>query len=219
MTKGNPRSASRRITESLSGNSLYFILDDSICQDRDPLELAQSVLASGVRMMQARFKELARPALIKLLGDLRRLCDDTGCILIVNDDPDLADSCGADGVHVGPEDTPPHSIRSMYSDLIIGCSARDVGTALRLQDDGADYIGCGAMFPSLTKTDAPVVGPGRLSEIAGALDIPVIGIGGITAGNFGEVLAAGATGICSIAPFADCDDPGLLAAKFRRDNS
>ena len=108
--------------------------------------------------------------------------------LILNDDAELAQAAGADGVHVGQSDMEAGRVRALLGeDKLIGVSARTVEQALAAQAAGADYLGVGAMFPTGTKQDTRPVSYDTLKAICAAVDIPVVAIGGIGAGNVAEL--------------------------------
>lgn len=133
---------------------------------------------------------------------------EAGVLFIVNDRLDLALAAGADGVHLGQHDLPVRAARSVVGDrLLIGCSTNTVDEAQQAVSDGADYLGVGAIFPTSTKSDARPAGIARLREIRSAVDVPIVAIGGITASNASEALAAGAEMVAVITAIADAPDP------------
>jgi thiamine-phosphate diphosphorylase len=204
-----------RLRQALGFCPLYFILDESLCELRDPLRLAFDAASGGVRVMQLRMKQLGTRELLGLARRLRAICDERDCLLIVNDRVDVAVLSGAHGVHLGAEDLDPREARHFGKDLLIGATARNTNDALAAQAAGADYLGCGSVFPSPTKPGLPVIGAPGIRTISAAVQIPVIGIGGITLENCAQVLKAGAQGICSVSPFAVRRSVKNLAAQFR----
>lgn len=204
-----------RVAHALAANPLYFIVDDSLCQFRDPARVAYDAIQGGVRMLQLRLKDLHSRQLLDLARKIRRICAQNGCLFIMNDRLDIALLAGADGIHVGKTDLAVEEIRHLGADLLIGVTCRKPQEALAAQSAGADYIGSGSVFGSLTKPGLPVIGPRGLGRIVKSVDLPVVGIGGITLENAQEVLAAGATGVCSIHPFTSQRSIVNLAAKFR----
>ena len=204
-----------RIRSALASHPLYFILDETLCTERTAAVLAGEALAAGVKMLQTRFKSIDLGSYLELARHLRKLCTDNGCLLIINDQLDLALQSAADGIHVGSQDMAVADIRALDNNLIIGRSVRTVEDALQAQADGADYIGSGAVFASTTKQTAAVIGIAGISAISSAISIPLVGIGGINVGNCSDVLASGAAGFCSIAPFLACQDIGNLVLQFK----
>lgn len=205
----------RVVRAALKACPLYFILDESLCRDRDPIEIGRQALAAGVRVMQLRFKALPAHELVALARELRPACDARHCLLIVNDRVDIALLAGADGVHLGADDLRAADARVLGPELIIGATARNPEVATAARADGADYVGAGSVFGSLTKPGLPVIGPSGLAEVAKALDIPVVGIGGITADNCDQVLKAGAAGFASVMPFNAGEPVADVAQRLR----
>jgi thiamine-phosphate pyrophosphorylase len=127
---------------------------------------------------------------------------------------DLAVVLGADGVHLGQEDLPARRARSLLRPgMILGVSTHSVAQAHAARDDGADYVAVGAMFATATKPGFELVGPGLVRELRPALRVPLVGIGGITADNVGDVMHAGADGVAVISAVCAAPDP---AAATRR---
>jgi len=134
--------------------------------------------------------------------ELRELTAEAGVDLLVNDRVDIARAIDADGVHVGQSDLSVGVARDLLgSDAIVGCSASTVAEAREADADGADYLGVGAVYGTSSKdidADKDGVGPERIAEIADAVSIPIVGIGGITADNARPVVEAGAAGVAVI---------------------
>ena len=140
-----------------------------------------------------------------------------GALFFVNDRLDIALAASADGVHLGPDDLPVHAARrASPSGFLIGASADQPEVAKRLQAEGADYIGCGAVFPTSTKKDAgEVVGVEGLARVVAAVDIPVVGIGGVDPGGARRVAReTTAAGIAVIGAVMAARDPGSAARKL-----
>jgi thiamine-phosphate pyrophosphorylase len=143
------------------------------------------------------------------------LCRRAGVVFIVNDRAHLAVDCGADGVHVGPDDLPVSAARQIVGPRkIVGASAGTIEEAQRAQFDGADYLGVGSVYATTSKSDAgEAIGLDRLVEIVRAVQIPVVGIGGITPETAAAVIRAGAAGVAVIA--AVVGQPDIAAASRR----
>ncbi|MEZ5338817.1 MAG: thiamine phosphate synthase [bacterium] len=210
--------AAGRFRRAISLHPLYFILDSSICSNRDPVRVAYDAVGGGVKVLQTRFKSLGNRRYLDLARKLRGICREKDCLLIINDRVDIALMSGADGVHVGAEDFTVQEIRQIGASLIVGRSARTIPDAIQAQADGADYIGSGAVFASSTKQSAPVIGLKGLEKIVRAVTIPVVGIGGINEENCASVVNTGAAGFCSIGPFRARRSVRNLAADFKRYN-
>lgn len=131
-----------------------------------------------------------------------------GCRAIVNDRADIALAVGATGVHLGERDLPVRSVRKFVpTGFIIGATARDPVAAQKAEEDGADYIGAGAVFPTGTKSDTRLIGLQGLAEIAKSVDIPVYGIAGVSLANCASVVRAGAYGTAGISAITRAEDP------------
>lgn len=205
-----------KLRQALSFCPLYFILDESLCALRDPLRVAFDAVAGGARVMQLRMKELSTRDLLALARRVRGICDERDCLLLINDRADIAVLSGAHGVHLGAEDLDPREARHLGSELLIGVTARNTTDAISAQEAGADYLGCGSVYPSQTKPGLHVIGAPGIRTISAAVQIPVVGIGGITLDNAAQVLHAGALGVCSVAPFGVRRSVKNLVAQYRK---
>lgn len=209
-------SRAERLRQALQFCPLYFILDESLLAFRDPLRTAYDAVLGGVRVMQLRLKHSSTRELLLLAKRLRAVCEDRGCLLIINDRIDIALLSGAHGVHLGAEDLEPAEARLLSQELLLGVTVRTAGDAVAAQSGGADYLGCGSVYASPTKPGLPVIGIPGIRTIAAATTLPIVGIGGITLENCAPVLKAGARGICAVTPFTARRSVKNLAAQFRK---
>jgi thiamine-phosphate pyrophosphorylase len=178
---------------------LYVILDRQFLAGRDELEIATQIIEGGAKAIQLRDKQSKKGEMLVVAQRLRELCSQAGALFIINDYLDLALAVAADGIHIGQEDLPlPVVRRELPIDKIIGCSVTTVSQATRAQDEGADYIAVGSVFPTATKKEAIVVGIDTLRKLKRTISTPVVAIGGINHNNVGEVVAAGADAIAVI---------------------
>ena len=183
--------------EKIAG--LYVILDRQFLAGRDELEVTRQIIEGGARVIQLRDKQSKKGELLLLAQKLRELCSQAGVLFIVNDYLDLALAADADGLHIGQEDLPlPAVRRELPIDAIVGCSVTTVSQATRAQNEGADYIAVGSMFPTTTKKEAIVVGVDMLKELKRVVSVPLVAIGGINQNNVGEVVTAGADAVAVI---------------------
>ena len=144
------------------------------------------------------------------------MCRAAGVPFIVNDSLELALAIGADGLHVGQEDVPAcEARRALGPDAILGVSAATVSDALKAEQDGADYIGTGAMFPTPTKPEATCVSMTALRAICGAVNIPVVAIGGIHAGNVPGFAHSGIAGVAVVSAIFGARDVKSAARELR----
>ncbi len=159
-------------------------------------KLLDCALSGGVTLFQLREKGVTTREYLTLAYRARELTARRGVPLIINDRADIALACGADGVHLGGEDLPVSDARRILGEgKIIGATAKTVEAACLAQAEGADYLGCGAFFPSATKPDAIPMTPERYREILARVNIPTVAIGGITAENLSLPLSCGADGV------------------------
>lgn len=154
----------------------------------------------GARAIQLRDKTASSQQLYDTALRLRALTRTAEALLFVNDRFDVALAADADGVHLGPDDLSVGIVRrAVPASFLIGYSTDRVDVAKRAAKEGVDYIGCGAVFPTTGKQDAgEAIGITGLEAVVRAVPIPVIGIGGITVQNVGDVMASGAAGVAVI---------------------
>ena len=171
--------------------------------------------------MQLRMKEAPDRAVLSAAARYRRLCDGYGALFIINDRPDLAVRCGADGVHLGQDDVPIEQARNAVGeDRLIGLSTH---TAAQL--DGArevDYIGVGPVYSTPTKPGREAVGVELVEYAARRAQVPFFAIGGINTGNVAAVCAVGANRVAVVRALTDSNDPeatgrALRSAVLRRE--
>ena len=198
----------------LPGPGLYLITPDPWTEAL-PGRLA-SALAAGVKLVQYRSKSGSDAECAARAAALRVECRKAGVPLIVNDDPLLAREVGADGVHVGRDDTRlAEAHRVLGPGAIVGCSCYDsLERALRAEDEGASYVAFGSFFPSPTK---PRATPARLELLAGArarISIPVVAIGGITPDNARSLVDAGARWLAVVSAVFAAPDPARAVERF-----
>ncbi|NGM68764.1 thiamine phosphate synthase [Natronolimnobius sp. AArcel1] len=189
----------------------YLVTQASISAGRSTAEIVERAIAGGVDAVQLREKESDTLERYEVGRELRKLTAEAGVDLVVNDRLDIAQAIDADGVHVGQSDLPVAVARDLLGpDAIIGCSTGTVAEAEQAEADGADYLGVGTIYGTSSKDVSRYkdgVGPERVAEIVDAADIPVVGIGGITADNAAPVVEAGATGVAVISEITAADDP------------
>jgi thiamine-phosphate pyrophosphorylase len=147
----------------------------------------------------------------------RRLCDRHGALFWLNDRPDLALRCGADGIHVGQDDEPPESVRERVGeDLLVGLSTHSPEQLERALGAGVDEVSVGPVYETPTKPGRPAAGLDYVRHAAvRAPGVPWFAIGGINPANVREVIAAGAERIVVARAIRDADDPAAAAAALR----
>jgi len=186
---------------------LYAVTDRRWLDGISLAEAVEQAILGGVSIVQLREKELDSAAIEREAIALKAVCKRYGVPLIINDDPEIALRVGADGVHIGQKDGNVREIRRMLGEnMILGVSAATVAEAKQAEADGADYLGCGAVFATATKTNTRPVDNALLTEICAAVSIPVTAIGGITAENAPLLKGTGIAGTAVVsAVFAEPD--------------
>jgi thiamine-phosphate pyrophosphorylase len=178
---------------------LYVILDRQFLVGRDELDIAGQIIEGGARVIQLRDKQSKKGELLLVAQKLKELCSQADVLFIINDYLDLAMAVDADGLHIGQGDLPlPVIRRELPIDKIVGCSITTLSQATRAQNEGADYIAVGSIFPTTTKKGAIVVGVDILKELKRTVSTPLVAIGGINQNNVGEVVTAGADAVAVI---------------------
>ena len=192
---------------------LYFITPTGV--EEEILAVVRAALLGGASVVQYRDKERGHDAKVALGRQIGTLCRTFAATFLVNDSPLLARDCAADGVHLGQSDGSIAAARTILGhDRLIGISTRTVKQALKAAENGADYIGLGAMFPTGSKNDAELIGVGRLREVRQAVNLPIVAIGGINYGNAAVAIDAGADAIAVISAVAADRQPVLAAREL-----
>ena len=196
---------------------LYVVTDEAIGNGLSHVELARRAVAGGADVIQLRDKNLPGRDLLDAAVAIREITLEAGALFIVNDRLDVALAAGADGVHLGESDLPiGHARRIAPPGFIIGASVGSVATAVRAKEEGADYVALSPTFATGSKDDA---GPGHglavLSAIRVAVPLPLVAIGGITAENVADVIAAGADGVAVISAVVARSDVTAAAQELR----
>jgi thiamine-phosphate pyrophosphorylase len=203
-----------RRREWLRQTRLYLVIE-ARPGGRDPEELLRNALQSGVDVVQLREKSGDARAIVRAGRVFRRLCDAYDALFIVNDRPDLAIACAADGVHLGQDDGDVAAARRLVGDdLLIGVSTHSPD-----QVDGArevDYIAVGPVFATPTKPDYQPVGTQLVEYAAAHARVPFFAIGGIDPGNVSAVVDAGAERVAVVRAIRDAADPGEAARALRQ---
>ena len=195
--------------------SIYLVTDEACLHGRPLLECVEEALTAGVTLVQYRAKAADGGVLYAEACRLKELCDKYGVPLIINDRLDIALAVGAAGVHLGQDDLPCAVARRLLGeDFIIGVSAHNPAEAVQAVSEGADYLGCGAVFGTATKHDVAKLGLENLRAIRKSVAVPMVGIGGITADNYAEVLATGADGAAIVSGILAQDDIGAVVKKL-----
>ncbi|HOA20578.1 MAG TPA: thiamine phosphate synthase [Sedimentibacter sp.] len=186
---------------------LYAITDRAWLKGKTVAEAVEEAILGGATCIQLREKNLSDEEFLKTAMDVKAVTDKYNIPFIINDNVDIAVRVGADGAHIGQDDEEIKSAREkLGADKIIGLSAATVEEAVQAEQSGADYIGVGAVFNTLTKLDANTVSFETLKEICNTVKIPVVAIGGISKDNALQLAGTGIEGISVVsAIFAQND--------------
>ena len=186
--------------------ALYAVTDSRWLKgdERIASKVEQAILG-GATLIQLREKDADRQSFVDDGIMCLKVCRSYGIPLIINDDVSVAKEIGADGVHLGQDDLPAHEVRKSF-DGIIGVSAHNESEAKKAYEDGADYIGCGAVFPTGTKCDTRSLGVDGLKEITRTSELPVVAIGGIDENNIPSLEGTGISGIAVVSAIFSKDD-------------
>ena len=196
--------------------SLYLVTDRELLGERDLKHSIELAIQGGVTLVQLREKSVSTLKFLQLATRVKEITSHYHIPLIINDRLDIALAVDADGLHVGQDDLPMLKARELFPNKIIGVSASTLAEALLAQQQGADYLGVGAVFSTTTKTDAPEVSLDQLELIKKSVTIPVVAIGGITRTNLQQVMATGIDGVSVISAIL-AQENILKAAKQLRD--
>ena len=178
---------------------LYAVTDRAWLRGRTLIEQAEEALRGGATCLQLREKELDDGSFLREAQELKTLCGQYHVPLIVNDNVEIAMECGADGVHIGQHDAAASEVRQKIGpDMLLGVSAQTVDQAVKAEQDGADYLGVGAVFSTGTKPDADDVSFDTLKAICSAVSIPVVAIGGISQKNICKRAGSGIDGVAVV---------------------
>ena len=188
---------------------LYLVTDSDILKGRDFYKVIEDSMKAGVTMVQLREKDADGKEFLEKAMKLRELTRKYNVSFIINDRVDIAMLCDADGIHVGQSDIDAVSVRKLIGeDKIIGVSARSVEEAKKAKEDGANYLGIGAMFSTSTKLDAKDVSFDTLNNIINEVDLPFVLIGGINLDNVCQLKQFNPDGYALVSGILAADDIG-----------
>jgi hydroxymethylpyrimidine kinase/phosphomethylpyrimidine kinase/thiamine-phosphate diphosphorylase len=193
-------------------SGVYLITD----QGDDLVGRVGRALRGGVSVLQYRAKGKGRELCLDEGSELKQLCRSFGIAFIVNDDVQLALALEADGVHLGQDDGSVSVARELLGPgRIIGKSTHNLEEALQAEQDGADYIGFGAMYPTDSKNVTHIAGTAGLAAIRDRVRLPIVAIGGITTSNDCRVIDAGADAVAVISSVLSSARPDISAAELK----
>ncbi len=194
-----------------------YVIADAECIGMDSfLSKTKEVLTAGVKIIQYRDKVSSKKGRYKIAKELRTLTHDHECLLLINDDEQLAQSVEADGVHLGKDDGSIRQARKLLGDnMIIGASCyTQIEYARAAVNASANYIAFGSFFPSMTKPNAPRAEIKMLTQAKQEFKLPICAIGGITPQNTANLLTAGADMIAVISAIFNASSPKQAVQEY-----
>ena len=196
--------------------TLYLVTDRQLMSCDSLTEAVEQAILGGCTMIQLREKELSSLEFYNQAVAVKQVTDKYHIPLIINDRIDIAMAVQATGVHIGQHDLPAAAVRKVIGEnMLLGVSASSIAEAIQAQQDGADYLGVGAMFPTGTKTDADSVSMEELQRIRTAVSLPIVVIGGINKGNAGRFKPMGIDGLAVVSAIIAQSDIKAAAAELK----
>lgn len=196
--------------------SLYFITDSTGFSEEEFLRRTEEALRGGVTLLQLREKNRTTREYLSLAEKVHALTRRYGVPLLIDDRLDVAMAMDAEGVHLGQSDLPIHIARRILGpDKIVGATAKTVPQATEAYEQGADYLGVGAIYPTTTKVKTVLTSTDTLRDICKAVPIPVNAIGGLNTTNIDVLCGIPIAGICVVSAIMKADDPRQAAVDLR----
>lgn len=196
--------------------SLYFITDSTGFSQEEFLSRVEKALKGGVTILQLREKSKTTREYLELAQKVHELTKRYNVPLIIDDRVDIALAVDAEGVHVGASDMPVSIARRlMGDDKIVGATAKTVPWAMDVYEQGADYVGVGAIYPTTTKVITVLTSTETLNDICHAVPIPVNAIGGLNKDNIDILKGIPIDGICAVSAIMKADDPEIAATELK----
>lgn len=196
--------------------SLYFITDSTGLSEEEFLRRTEAALQGGVTLLQLREKNRTTREYMSLAEKVHGLTRRYGVPLLIDDRLDVAMAVDAEGVHLGQSDLPIHVARRILgADKIVGATAKTVPQAREAYEQGADYLGVGAIYPTTTKVKTVLTSTDTLRDICAAVPIPVNAIGGLNKTNIDVLCGIPIAGICVVSAIMKADDPRQAAIDLR----
>ena len=196
--------------------TLYLVTDRQLMSCDSLTEAVEQAILGGCTMIQLREKELPSLEFYNQAVAVKQVTERYHIPLIINDRIDIAMAVQATGVHIGQHDLPAAAVRKVIGEnMLLGVSASSIAEAIQAQQDGADYLGVGAMFPTGTKTDAESVSMEELQKIRTVVSLPIVVIGGINKGNAGRFKPMGIDGLAVVSAIIAQSDIKAAAAELK----
>ena len=195
---------------------MYFITDSTNYSEEEFLYRVEQALMGGITLLQLREKDKSTREYIDLAEKVHTLTKKYNVPLIIDDRVDVALAIDAEGVHVGQSDMPVSTARKLIGDdKIVGATTKTVPQALEAYEQGADYLGVGAIYPTTTKVKTVLTSTETLGNICSAVPIPVNAIGGLNKDNIDVLKGIPIAGICVVSAIMKADDPKQAAVELQ----
>ena len=196
--------------------TLYFITDSTGYGREEFLRRVRSALEGGVTLIQLREKNRTTREYVNLANEVHEITKEFGVPLIIDDRIDVMLAADCEGVHVGAEDMPVAKARELIGkDKILGATAKTVEAAVSACNDGADYLGVGAIYPTTTKVKTVLTSTETLDAITKAVPIPVNAIGGLNSGNIRIIKGIDIAGVCAVSAIMKAVCPRIAAEELK----
>ena len=196
--------------------TMYFITDSTNYTEEEFLRRVEEACKGGITLLQLREKERTTREYLSLAEKVHEITMRYDIPLIIDDRADIALAVNAEGVHVGQSDIPVAIARKLMGrDKIVGATAKTVSQAIEAYEQGADYLGVGAIYPTTTKVKTVLTSVDTLKEIVKAVPIKVNAIGGLNKDNIHILKNSGIDGICAVSAIMKADNPCIAAKELR----
>lgn len=198
--------------------NVYFIMGSNNCTS-EPANVLEQAIKGGITIFQYREKgkgAYSGDEKLHFAKQLQAICKENNIPFIVNDDVELALQLDADGVHIGQDDASAKEVRQTIGDKILGVSTHNLEEVKKAIEEGADYVGIGPIYPTKSKEDAKTPqGTSLINEVRiNEIEIPIVGIGGITSENAAPIIKSGGDGVAVISEISLANDPMENASKL-----
>lgn len=195
--------------------SMYFITDSTGFSEEEFLYRVEEACKGGVTLIQLREKDKTTREYMTLAGKVHDITKKYNIPLIIDDRVDVALAVSAEGVHVGQSDMPVYIARKLMGEgKIVGATTKTVAQALEAYEQGADYLGVGAIYPTTTKVKTVLTPVETLAEICKAVPIAVNAIGGLNRDNIDVLKGTGISGICVVSAIMKAKEPRQAAIEL-----
>lgn len=197
--------------------NLYLVTDAPTRCRHGLLETVRRAVAGGVTIVQYRREQADRDTMRAEVLPLQDFLRGAGVPLIINDDVELAVEIGADGIHIGQDDMPVAEARALIGpEMILGLTVTNAVEMAAVDPALVDYVGCGPVFPTISKDDAPdALGVQKWAELAAVCPVPICAIGGIDAARARELRATGhCDGVAVVSSICAAENPEQAAREL-----